>query len=402
MSWLRTAAIVPLIGLTAFLPLSHGQNEIHVLDVPDSVIDFLVPVTVPPSYCAAVGDAFGWLALGHRSGTSPHQVSLFRLDPQGKPAATPVALTLPRPATLGNIPSYPLGLVFHPKLPLLYVWQDFQAEKPNENLAQPGLNEFDHLLIYQLSDPAPKLLQALCRGVGYGHGNFAGTLALNATANRLYVPNLRPNLKTPTIGAVAYLDLDAAGLPVSPSTAADKANPYPEVRRHSPANSHYYYLPAGVGFHLVSDDMVIVGLPNGPATWDMGNRRAWSNQLLPAPIVGAGYLYRSAGHPTLPVVFSSTLGHSWACRMEHADGYLTLAPQRAALDGVTLHSYPIVLARRNQVAFGGINKVYLIGLDDQGRFKNSRVQAVVVNPKVEALVYSEKFDRLYVTVEKGK
>ena len=34
------------------------------------------------------------------------------------------ATSAPRPDALAKYPNYPLALAFHPKLPLLYVWQD--------------------------------------------------------------------------------------------------------------------------------------------------------------------------------------------------------------------------------------------------------------------------------------
>lgn len=400
MHWLRTTAFLTLLSLFLTWMPAIAQNEISVPAVPDTVLDFLVPVTAPPTFCAAVSDASGWLALGHRPGAGPAQLSLFRLDAQGKPAATPVAVTLPKPPALGNQANHPLSLAFHPKLPLLYVWQDFQVEKPNENLEQPGLKEFDHLLIYQLGD-APQLLQGVCRGTSYGHGNVAGSIALNPAATRLYVPNVRPSLKSPTNGGVGYLELDAAGLPIRPAATEGKPDLAPELRKQTPLAA-YFGFPIGLGFQQVSDNIVIVGYGMGSATWDMGNRRAWCSQVLPGTTYGSGVNYRSAGHPTLPFVFYSTVGYGWVCRTEHADGYPTLAPKRAHLDGATLYSYPIVMARRNQFAVGGANQVYLVGFDEKGVFKPPRLQAVVASPRVDALVYSEKFDRLYVPVEKAK
>jgi hypothetical protein len=52
------------------------------------------------------------------------------------------------------------------------------------------------------------------------------------------------------------------------------------------------------------------------------------------------------------------------------------------------------------VAVGGVNRVHLIALDAQGRMKAERQDVSVQNPTITALAYSEKFDRLYVAVEK--
>jgi hypothetical protein len=69
---------------------------------------------------------------------------------------------------------------------------------------------------------------------------------------------------------------------------------------------------------------------------------------------------------------------------------------------LTLRSPPVFLGRHNQVAFGCENKVCIVRFDDKGRFQPQRVQAAVPCPTVEALVYSEKHDRLYVAVETPK
>src|SRR5205085_879240 len=106
-------------------------------------------------------------------------------------------------------------------------------------------------------------------------------------------------------------------------------------------------------------------------------------------------------HPTLPVVYSAVLNTPWVFRMEHADGYLTLAPQQAVLGEAKLLSAPVVLGKRNLLAVGGVNRVYLPALDAAGAFKAAeRTDLSVLNPAVEALAYSEQFDRLYVAVEK--
>jgi hypothetical protein len=379
----------------------RAQTEVKLPDVADSTIANLVQVPGPPATCAALSDGTGVLAIGHKSGITPH-VSFFRLNAQGKPVAAPPAanLTLPRPAALAKYPNYPISLAFHPKLPLLYVWQDIaKAEAPTPAEVQ-SYQEFDHLLIYQIDEEQPKLVQSLGRGPLFAYGTLAGTVALNPEGTRLYVPNLYappPAGKAPEAGVVGYFQLDAAGLPHGKGDG-----PAGKLGRIAPATAAFSEVPAGLGFIPISDDVVIVGGVYGPVTWNEADRHGRFSTVALHASFGAVYRDRIAGHPTLPVLVASVIATSWACRMEHVDGVLTLTPQQALLEGATLRSSPVFLGRHNQVAFGGENRVYVVRLDDKGRFQAPRVQAAVVCPMVEALVYSEKYDRLYVAVETPK
>src|SRR5262249_55968915 len=106
------------------------------------------------------------------------------------------------------------------------------------------------------------------------------------------------------------------------------------------------------------------------------------------------------GHPTLPIVYNTVINTSWLHIMEHAEGYLTLAPRLGVLTEAHLSSYPVVLSKRNLVAVGGRNFVHLMAMDAKGLLKNERIDLNVNNPALSALAYSEKFDRLFVIVEK--
>ena len=95
---------------------------------------------------------------------------LFRsLDGAGLPAGAPTWITLPKPAVLATNVNYPLGLQFHPKLPLLYVWQDITAppgDKQEKHAAFSNHLEFDHLLLYAIKPGALELVQTGARGTG--------------------------------------------------------------------------------------------------------------------------------------------------------------------------------------------------------------------------------------------
>ena len=153
-----------------------------------------------------------------------------------------------------------------------------------------------------------------------------------------------------------------------------------------------------MGYAIISDDVMITAGMVGPATLDRANRRGRWNHYQLTPL--AYSTYRLAGHPTLPVVYLSMVGYSYIFRMEHADGYLTLLPQTVMINDA-VYSPPVVMAKRKRVAFGGANHVHAVGLDDDGWYTNTMEQTVVANPSLEALVYSEKFDRLYAAVEQA-
>jgi hypothetical protein len=389
---ITTKELLILCVLLLVCAIVHAEAEVKV-SAPDGTIANLVLLPTPTAgTCAAVNDSLSLLAVGLKHKTGPH-LHLYPLDAQGQPAA-PVAVTLPRPPALAEATSYPLGLAFHPKLPRLYVWQDVDVPNthgvPNDPAA---CKDFDHLLIYDLGTSPPSLVQSLGRGRGYAIGVKAGALALNATATRLYVPNLLPDMERQAgYSCIGYFELDAEGKPVGA-----------EPRRKTPYNAYgFSYPPAGAGFVPLDKDVVIAAGGSGPVTWNENNKRAPFNTLMLLPFSGLYSVDRIAGHPSHPVVYQATVNTPWIASAEHVDGYLTQLPQRFSIEKAHLTSLPLVMARRNQVAFGGANKVYVVDLDDQGRFKPTLSQAVVANPGVAALAYSPKFDRLYVTVEKAK
>src|SRR6185295_10808677 len=200
----------------------------------------------------------------------------------------------------------------------------------------------------------------------------------------------------------AYVELNAEGVPVP---ADPKAAPVPpprvgaamQLNYMSPKDVHCNMgLPHGMGFVPVSKDVVILGIGIGAMTWDANNRRAWSNSIMLHPMYGAGYNDRICGHPTLPVIYCALFNFNWLCTMEHVDGYLTQVPQRMAVDGATFKSYPVPLKARSELAVGGINRLYLVGIDARGFLKATSKQTTINNDSIEALAYSEKFDILYV------
>ncbi len=394
---------------------------------------FVTPVVAPAATCAAVNDTLSLLAVGHKVDRQA-QVSLFKLDAQGKPADKPVVVKLPRPATLGTRESYPLSVVFHPSLPLLYVWQDVEKLKGDpEPPTDPAWKDLDHLHVYAVDGAAPELLVSLCRGSLFHTGVVAGSLGLDTANGLLYVPNLRFGEKNPPGGGggVGWFHLDGDGLPsegdrepakAEPVAAAAKAAGVRTARaaglraaaaagkpvgafRHTPADTYGFgALPAGAGFHCESRDVFVACGYLGPVTWNKADRRARAQVFLMPVNFVSYYSCRLTAHPKLPVLFVGMVGFSWVHRVEHVDGYVTLVPQVVQLEGATLKTPPVVLTKRNLVAWGGPAAVYLAPIDAAGKFGDTRGTQVNVptTPTVEGLVYSEKLDRLYVAVEKLK
>src|SRR5262249_6912960 len=128
----------------------------------------LVPVMAQSARCAAVSDVHQMLAFGHDKAYTDAQVSLVRLDAQGTPLAYATPIKLPRPSGLDKLPSYVTGVAFHPRLPLLYVWQDFAGVYANPPPAAPKeVMLFDHLHIVSFAKETPEVLISLCRGQEY-------------------------------------------------------------------------------------------------------------------------------------------------------------------------------------------------------------------------------------------
>ena len=118
-------------------------------------LPYVVQVVSPQAHCAAISDSLGLIAIANRAITGKGgEVSIFGLDARGQdcghahascataaqarqqaahPAATPAlplppkplyTITLPRPASLAAFGNGAISMAFHPRLPLLYVWQD--------------------------------------------------------------------------------------------------------------------------------------------------------------------------------------------------------------------------------------------------------------------------------------
>jgi len=397
-----------LIALT--LPAATLPREFEVTPTPLAEPPaYLTPVVVSNALCAAVSEAASLLVIGQRS-TNDQHLAVFRLDASGKPVGEPARLSLPKPAVLTKQVNYPLGLLFHPRLPVLYVWQDITAPPQNQQEKHAAFTnwlEFDHLLIYAVKPGGLELVETAARGTGFHCGLGGGTVGLDAAGKTLFLPN--------SIGAtydeagIGYYALDAQGLPVDADEAdATKTRAKPDKEKLGTGRfartvvalqrkrTHRYY-PSGAGW-FAGSEAVVMGGYSGCMSADFqrgGLRQSWFSTL---EHVGHCVL---AGHPTQPALYLAMQNTPRLFQVAHADGYVSLLPQVASVKGAQLIGAPVVLTQPARVAVGAAKAVYLFGLEADGRLDGKVEQVAVASAAVRGMAYSEKRARLYVAVDKG-
>jgi hypothetical protein len=430
---MKARIITTLMCLIFAASPAFAQRELRLHTVPETPLPFVTTVVAPAARHVAVSDVAGVLAVGHRP-KAPAHLSLFRLDAQGQIVpGDPVAITLPKPATLGARPNTVLGLRCHPRLPLLYVWQDVEPLPDNMVTDPAAAAEFDHLLIYSLDEPQPKLVLATARGPNFYCGSPAGDIALDSAATRLYAPNMQQlDQAKKIVTTIGWLVLDPDGLPafVPPKSPPEESKPAAPSgpldpaaaaaartaklaaieqakaagqplapRKYMEATYSFSGVPAPYTYAPLNDDCVFLASHSGPVSWTLSDRLGRICYFYLQPYVA--YRYRVAVHPTAPSVYVATLVYDGRInRLERADGQFTLAPQTMSNDPMVYYSTPVVLEKTNQLAIGANGRVCLIELDADGKFKPSAVQMTVNNPTVEAIAWSPKFGRMYVPVEK--
>lgn len=416
----RMKANISLLMLSLFAAAGSARGADVVADAVEGQIPNLVQVVVPQARWAAVSETASLLAFAHRPvADKPGSLSIFGIDAEGNPVGTPgvvpppaadapppdpaapappppppgplFTVELPRPASLAAFPNSAACLLFHPTLPLLYVWQDIAGPPLTSAMNNPVFAEFDHLLVYSLAaGQPPKLEMATARGPGFMYGVAGAMLSLDPERKRLFVPNLRA-LTSPdngASGAVGYIKLDERGMPV-----IEEAQLVMTVE-NLPIHAE---IPAGMGCVFVSDQVAIFGGAYGPTTWDTGSKRGrLGGYFLGNVHVGH---QRLVGHPTLPLVYLTGLATPFAFKVEHAHGYLTLQPQRLTVNGNVFLTPPVLMTKQNKIAFGAPLKILVADLDQAGNFAGPVTHTPVNNPAPDALTYSEKFDRLYVAIE---
>lgn len=367
---------------------------------------FVTRIAAPLATCSAVSDELGLLVLGQKS-QAEHHLSAFRLDAEGRPGAEPERIRLPLPASLQGLSVVPLGLAFHPRLPLLYVWQDVTAPAAGSAQAKAVPVDFDHLVVFDVTDGALQPRAAFARGGEFAFGQERGAIGISVAGDLLALPNLRDAAavsKTDDGAAIGAYELGTNGLPVPvrvpiPGSldgfGLSKFDMQVVVRMIHVGGFHP--LPTGHGFFVPTRDTVLFSGYTGPGLWDTGNRSAELNYLYVANMVTC----LIGGHRDIPVVYGARLDSGYLVAMRLAEGYPTLMPQ------VVIHSYrqfrstPVVMtAPSPRLAIGGVNAVHVQPLGPDGMFVGTPTTIAVASPSVETLAYSDKHHRLYVPVEK--
>ncbi len=366
----------------------------------------LVKVAVPRAFCAAVSDQFNILVVGSQSlkGSEGKELYVFKLGPNGEPVGAPETISTPKVAEAGDSPNQILSVKFHPKLPLMYVWQDTSEDKKIKRSELMATQEkYPHLLIYSV-DAAGKLTLVAqgAMGLRFDINNIWGDMAFSPQGDKLYVPNLRTPAKS-NFTAAGYIGLDPkTGLiaqeeieekdPTSKATVTIKRE---LVKMWGLAGYGNDSIPTGNGYVVGSEGAFIT---NGYTVFsgiDPDNRQGWQVAYYPP---GAGGNIRLAAHPNPKNwrFYGSSLGYTLIYSMAHADGYTTGVPQMLSIAGFTTFSECVILTKRNQLAVGGGNLVTIVTTTPDGQFTNEVFQLKVNNLTVRALAYSERSDKLFV------
>lgn len=372
-------------------------------------------VMVPSALSMAIGEGAGWLAFAHEKTYPEAHVSVVRLDAKGTPSSHVIPIKLPKPAGLAKHINQAMSVSLHPKLPILYVWQEIHVPYtvPPSN-EPPELDKFDHLVIYDLSKGTPELLASLCRGSNYPYGCLAGGLQVDRAAEFLYVPNVRDPANAGVFKAGRFA-LDELGLPkledkdaqLPPAARAKRLVELnaakPLVPHQATPQEHIYLIPfnavgGGYSFWPVSREAVIMTVWNGIVSWCPEDKRSTLSGL---SLRGSGHRTLS-GHPHLPVVYVLQTNSDTFYRIEHGDGYPSQLPVTYIVPDVQLFGTPAVFAKGRKLALGSRYRTLIADLDDEGRCRPELTEIPLNNPATMALAYSERFDRLYVTVEISK
>jgi len=433
----RFSIVVFLVA--AYVIPSRGENPFRQIftyapEKTSPAPAYFTPLILPTASSLIVNEELGMIYVTHRPprakeplkpNTPWPQLTYARLDANGMPGPFK-SIALPKPAALANQPNYPLAVAFHPKLPLLYVWQDIEpAAMRTEATDTAVYKEFDHILVYQIDGAEPELLMTFGRGSRFAFGLEFACMTFDPAATRLFVGNLQhPAPKNQTNGAVGYFRLAADGLPefeteprmpavdragriAAAKVLVGKTPPEGGLKRISnPGWGMISALPSGLGMYAPTADRMVFGGPGGPIVWEPENRRGELLGNYIPPHGRAGNLDRLVRHPTLPVLFGGTTApetatwtDSYLHRIEHAEGYPTLLPQRMVLYAFLPSTLPVVMPKHNGLALGGRKRIALLTLDAQGRLTKERIEVEVNSPRVVGLAYSSKFDKLYIATD---
>lgn len=369
---------------------------------------FVKTVVVPEASCAAVNEAGTLLAIGRRAKDEKHVV-LIRLDAHGQPAAEPAWITLPKPKPLAEKLNYALGVMFHPRLPVLYVWQDIPGPPPAKQENNPEFKdylEFDHLQVYTVAGGKPELVHAGARGAGFHCGLNHGTVGLDREGRTLFLPNATG--ETFETGSIGLPALDEEGLPVETPDAQPAPPGASRVKAKAPRGAERRpalprklqtrtRFPTGAGWFAGTEAMLMGGY-SGCMISDLHNgamRQTWF------PITERAGPCTLAAHPTAPAAYLALQDEALFFAMGQVNGFLTLLPQVATVTGAHYTGLPVVLTAHARVAIGDARALHLFGLKPDGKLDGKHEMLKLSAAAVKGTAYSAKHSLLYVAVDKA-
>jgi hypothetical protein len=364
----------------------------------------LIRVAVPRATCAAVSDQFNILVVGSQSlkGSEGKELYVFKLGPNGEPTGAPEILNTPKVPEVGDSPNQVLSLKFHPKLPLLYVWQDTDDKKIKR--ADAVNEKYAHLLIYSV-DAAGKLTFVAQGAVGmrFDMNNIWGDMAVGPQLDKLYVPNLRTPAKS-NFTAVGYIGLDPkTGLIAmeeseekDPTTKAPVIVKREKVKLWPLGGYGADSIPTGLGYVVGSEGTFTTNGYTTISSFDPENRQGW-HVAYSMPYVSSSPIHISP-HPNPKNwrFYAVTLGSAWVYSMPHADGQITGVPQIANVTGLTAYSPCVIMPKRNQLAVGGGSMLCVVGLNPEGMLTKEAFAVKINSLTVRAVAYSDRADKLFV------
>jgi len=441
LKWIQKALAFRRLPIAWILVVACLSGEIEARGQMDSLADRLVPILAPGTSCMAQNDALRLVIAGCADEPEGHLL-LFSLDSDGLLLeAMPTTVSLPGTDGLDNFSRKPLALLFHPTLPLLYVWQDIEPHRDVASKKTTIEDHLSHLLIYAVDQGTLRLEMTTGSGPSFAFAQSRASMATDPQGTRLFVGNLKrpkppsetqdPNdLRTqfsPGGASIGYYNLDEKGMPrptrVPVEGKLDQRGLQEFQWRVQPNPTdigHVRGQPTGLGFVAPNRHVVLLGgVMDGPAVWDTRNRRATLSLIrIPHPerdyapgsepgpdspvlaMKGFGHNNIIGPHGTLPIIYGAQLNGPMLYRVEHAEGYPTMLPSTTIVSNAAFHSAPLTAGTLNpHLVVGGKNGLHMIMLDTKGRFTPEFTRVELPNPRVQAIAYSRRFDRLYVPVE---
>jgi len=398
---LALAAVVGPVCQTAQAAEPIPARAAQMVTVPAPAILEQVPgvvkVSAARAMCAAVSDQHSMLIVGCQAlkASEGKELLVYKLGPSGDPVGEPEVISTPKPPEVNDFPNQVIAVEFHPKLPLVYVWQDTEDKKTKR--AEAVNEKYPHLIIYKV-EPGGKLslVAQAATGSRFDMNNLWGDLALSANGDRLYVPNLRTSAKS-GFSAAGFMTLDPkTGLPALQEDEDGKPIPKREAVRLFPIGQFGSdSIPAGNGYVVGSEGNFITNGYVTLVTFDPNNRQGHTMAYYPP--WGGGNI-RVSGHPDPKVwrMYAVNLGSPSFYSLQHSDGFTTGVPQMMAITGMTGYTEAIVMPKRSKLAIGGSNALYMVTTTADGQLTNEVVGVKVNNPTLRAVAYSPRFDKVYV------